>query len=705
MLNNNLSDESYVPTLCLNMIVKNESKIITRLLESVSSVIDCYCICDTGSTDNTKELITEFFQKKNIPGKIVEEPFKNFSHNRNVAMYACNGMSDYILMMDADMVLLVKNFNKKMLKKADTFYLLQGTEDFYYHNVRIIKNNSKYKYFAVTHEYLGCTIHDEKLQINKDELFILDIGDGGAKSDKYERDIRLLTEGIKEEPNNVRYHFYLANSYHDCGEYDKAIEYYKKRINLKDWEQEVWYSYYRIGLILKKTDRIEESIYWWLGAYEVFPYRVENLYEIIEHYRIISKHKLALQFYNLAKNTLQKIITDKVDKDSFLFLHNDVYTHKLEYEYTIIACYLGIKNINNEVVTILNNTNNWSLSSNLFSNMKFYKYILQPKSTIDLSNKFTYKINNELVEFRSSSTCIIKYKKRYILNVRYVNYEITNDGSYIKCDKHITTINKYMLLNKKFKVKKEKIFDLNIDNRRYMGIEDVRIFYDSTNPEIESTHSDQNDDQNDDKDNDKDNDSETILNKLMLIGTCYKQNTNIGICIGNYDITKDQLSAREVNSSFNDNSCEKNWVFVKMGNTNRIIYNWSPITICDVNNMNNSNEDMNISIYKKINTPKIFKYTRGSTCGFNYNNEIWFVLHLVSYENPRHYYHMMAVFDNDMNLQRYSAPFKFSDTCIEYCLGLVVEDSRVIMTYSQWDRTSILSTYDKEDIDKMLVYV
>ena len=49
------------PTLCLNMIVKNESKIITRLFDSVLSIIDCYCICDTGSTDNTVELITDYF--------------------------------------------------------------------------------------------------------------------------------------------------------------------------------------------------------------------------------------------------------------------------------------------------------------------------------------------------------------------------------------------------------------------------------------------------------------------------------------------------------------------------------------------------------------------------------------------------------------------------------------------------------------------
>ena len=101
------------PTLCLNMIVKNESKIIIRLLNSVVSLIDCYCICDTGSTDNTKELISSYFENKNIPGKIVEEPFKNFCHNRNFALTSCLGMSDYILLMDADMVLEINNFEKK----------------------------------------------------------------------------------------------------------------------------------------------------------------------------------------------------------------------------------------------------------------------------------------------------------------------------------------------------------------------------------------------------------------------------------------------------------------------------------------------------------------------------------------------------------------------------------------------------------------
>ena len=100
--------------ICLNMIVKNESSIITRLFDSVLPLINSYCICDTGSTDNTIEIINSYFKNKEIEGKIVEMPFEDFSHNRNYALEQCLNMSnaDYILLLDADMVLKINaNFD------------------------------------------------------------------------------------------------------------------------------------------------------------------------------------------------------------------------------------------------------------------------------------------------------------------------------------------------------------------------------------------------------------------------------------------------------------------------------------------------------------------------------------------------------------------------------------------------------------------
>ena len=231
------------PTLCLNMIVKNESKIIKRMLDSVLPIIDCYCICDTGSTDNTIEVIRNYFDEKGIPGKIVEEPFKNFAHNRTFALKQAAFMSDFVLLMDADMVLDIRSFKKEMLNGHDVFTILQGNNSFFYYNSRIVKNNGECDYVGVTHEYIDTPSNYTNSNLEKDVLFIYDIGDGGSKENKYKRDEMLLLEGLKEEPNNARYHFYLANTYYDVDKIQDAITHYETRIKLGGWKEEVWFSH------------------------------------------------------------------------------------------------------------------------------------------------------------------------------------------------------------------------------------------------------------------------------------------------------------------------------------------------------------------------------------------------------------------------------------------------------------------------------
>jgi tetratricopeptide (TPR) repeat protein len=680
---------NFYPTLCLNMIVKNESKIITRLFDSVINIIDCYCICDTGSTDNTVELIKTYFENKNIPGKIVNEQFKNFAHNRNFALKSCLNMSDYVLLMDADMILQIINFNKKTLSNFDSFYILQGNDDFYYQNLRIIKNNGLFSYIGVTHEYISTPPNNKLLPITKEELFITDYGDGGCKSDKFERDIKLLTNGIIEEPkNSERYHFYLANSHHDAGNFEKAIETYEKRIKIGGWEQEIWYSYYRIGLCYKKLGKISDAIYNWLAAYDILPIRIENLYEIVNHYRHTSKSKLAGHFYDVAQIVLQ----NNENRDNFLFLHNDVYTYKLDYEFTIFALYIGINNINDQVVKILNKCNDGSINNNLFSNMKFYKDILKPIQVIDFGNSVVKNINNENIVLKSSSSCLIpnpfENKNGYLMNVRYVNYLINNTGNYLNCDKHIITQNKYVELSEDFKIINENFLEFNFEDRHYIGVEDVRIFYDS------------------------------YSSKTQFIGTGYHKNNTIGIVAGDYDTNENKLSSIIEIKPFCQSNCEKNWVFVDYNKSINVIYKWHPLQICKINK-----EKELLELIETKEMPKIFSHARGSTCGFTYtkktnlsNNsndninitfvetEIWFVLHMVSYESPRHYYHIISVFDESMNLLRYSAPFKFHTEPIEYCLGLVVEDDRVLITYSVWDRETKLGIYDKKYIDSIIKY-
>jgi glycosyltransferase involved in cell wall biosynthesis len=421
-------------TIVLNMIVKNESRIIQRLLESVYHIIDYYCICDTGSTDNTVDIIIDFFKEKNIQGKIVYEPFKNFEYNRNYALKACLGLGDYILLLDADMKLKVENFKKELLQPYDAIHIYQENGCMIYKNLRIIRNNGLFYYKGVTHEYINCPCNTKYFQLEKKEMFIIDIGDGGSKSDKFERDIQLLLKGIENEPNNDRYHFYLANSYHGSGQYDKAIEMYKKRIKFNGWNQEVWYSYYKIGNIYKNTGEIEKAIYYWLLGYNFYSDRIENLYSIVCHYRIEGKHKLAKMYYDIAVSILDK----KINYSEFLFTEYNIYNYKLYIEYTIIVYYLGIKNINDKVIIILNYCKDENEIKLLFSNMKFYKDVLIQKDKKILDSCFKHTIFDTEHIFTSSSSCMIPYDDGYLMNVRYVNYIMNDKQKYIYKESVIT---------------------------------------------------------------------------------------------------------------------------------------------------------------------------------------------------------------------------------------------------------------------------
>ena len=679
------------PTICLNMIVKNESNILYRLFDSVIEWIDCYCICDTGSTDDTVNKIAEYFKSKNIPGKIVVEPFKDFSHNRNFSLQACNGMSDYVLLLDADMVFRPNEnaFSKKMLTH-DVYYIFQGSNDFYYKNLRIVKNNGHYSYVGVTHEYVNFPQNTVFSTFEKNVVFIDDVGDGGSKGNKYVRDVELLTRGIAENPKNDRYHFYLANTFKDMGKNDEAIEMYKRRIALGGWNQEIWQSYYKIGTCYKNLGKMPEALDAWLMAYNILPNRAENLYEIIKYYRETNKHSLSYLFYTIAKNV---ITACGLKKDEYLFLENDVYTHKCDYEYTIIAYYIENKNITSirqSIINVLNNCCNSLIISNLFKNMKFYDLKLVPLVKCDISFTLDHEINGNLIRFYSSSNSILPKRDGggdssggYIMNVRLVNYTISSEGEYIY-GQHIISLNKFIELTNDFRIIKkeekdegeEKLIDIEYADKRYLGVDDVRLFYESS-----------------------------ISSDLIFIGVGLHENGAFGVVHGKYNGNGNILRPFEIKSEFNLNSpCEKNWVFANIAGEKRIVYGWNPLQICKIDE-ENPTILRNVSLKKNKEYPGFFHHIRGSTCGFNYGDQIWFVVHIVSYEKPRHYYHMMLVFENneDMKLIKYTPVFKFDEHCIEYCIGLIVEDSRIITTYSTWDRTTNIAAYDKKYIEEMMI--
>ena len=661
------------------MIVKNESKIITRLLDSLANIIDCYCICDTGSTDNTRQIITEYFDSRNIPGTVIFEPFKNFEHNRTFSLHACKDANntggtyaDFILLMDADMVLEKgPDFDpvrfKTGLWKSDVFHLFQGSDNFSYKNVRIVKNSLNISYWGVTHEVISTPDGTKYDQIERTTLFINDIGDGGAKADKFTRDIRLLTEGLKEKPNNDRYTFYLANSYRDNGDREKAIETYKKRIEISGWFDEVWQSYYNIGRCHMWSGEPEKAIAYWMLAYDYFPKRLENIYEIMTYYRNQSKHKLVYEFYCMALSQLEGVDKSKID---YLFLQNDIYDYKLDYEYTISGYYYNPDKIDLAALSmnVLCAPNIESgIMNNVISNYKFYCESLPGKP-------FTLNAPPMGPDFRTSTPSLCFHQGQLITNHRQVNYYIDDAGGYVNQAQIIThnVISTHCCDDATYVDSDDEApisFVLGYNKEhdaRYVGLEDVRLF--EHNGETHFT-----------------------ANRGLPDGT-------MRIEYGTIDY--DNRTTKSVILT-GPRNIEKNWVLYADGeNILRIVYGWSPMTTYEIDR-----ETGALTNKCEIQTPRFFELLRGSTNGVKVDDETWFICHLVSYEDRRYYYHVLVAIDNRTGqISRWSRLFTLEREKVEYVLGFVRKnDTEFLLGYSKMDRTSDFKIIEKKELEELFM--
>jgi hypothetical protein len=274
------------PTICLNMIVKNEAGVIRRCLDSVKPLIAHWVIVDTGSTDGTQAIIREHFSS--VPGELHERPWKNFGHNRSEALSFARGKSDYILVIDADEELVVSP-EFVMPSGADAYMVRYGFagSPVTWHRATFVKASLPWRYEGVLHEYLECgqPIDRHKLE----GLRIVSHTDGARNQnpvEKYTRDAAILEQGLKDEPGNLRYVFYLAQSYRDAQNLEKAIENYERRASLGGWAEEVYYSLFQVAVLKQRAKHAPESIVAaYLKAYQYRPSRAESLVELAAYHR------------------------------------------------------------------------------------------------------------------------------------------------------------------------------------------------------------------------------------------------------------------------------------------------------------------------------------------------------------------------------------------------------------------------------------
>lgn len=332
--------------ICFCAIFRNESKNVYRCLNGLKKIIDYISICDTGSTDNTVQLIKKWGKKNNIPTKVHFEQFKNFGYNRTISYILAKESfknADYFLTVDADMVIQIEdNWDKNSLTHQ-SYILKQKNNYIEYWNPRLLRSDIDWKCFGVTHEYWNS---NDNTKINQEKIYSLwidDIGDGGCKDDKAERDERLLINGLNdsEEPEELktRYMFYLAQTYWDMCKNGKALKWYTKRIERGGWIEEIFYSKMRIGEICENMKLYERASNEYLEAWNMRPSRAEPLY-------LLSKMNRLRVDNRIYHSTLCYYFSKKGKKISYpttdtLFIDHNVYNYLFDYEISISAYYIG----------------------------------------------------------------------------------------------------------------------------------------------------------------------------------------------------------------------------------------------------------------------------------------------------------------------------------------------------------------------------
>lgn len=293
--------------LSLCMIVKNEEKVIGRCLDSISDIVDEIIIVDTGSTDKTKSIVSQYTDK------IYDFEWVNdFAKARNYSF--SKATKEYVFWLDADDVVLEED-RKKLIKLKEG---MDGTVDVYtmiynysqdengmpliiQRRERIVKRENNYQWLSPIHEVIvpSGNIVDTDIVITHEKHEIKDVN----------RNLKIFEEMIKNHVKfDDRQEYCYAKELYFLQHIPEAIEQYNKFISkyIKEYDKrkDLLYSalielsdcYKRTGdeekewetllLILKnqipqkdclnriadiffRKKKWEEAIFWYKKAFEI----------------------------------------------------------------------------------------------------------------------------------------------------------------------------------------------------------------------------------------------------------------------------------------------------------------------------------------------------------------------------------------------------------------------------------------------------
>ncbi len=307
-------------TISLCMIVKDEEEVLARCLDSVKEVVDEIIIVDTGSSDKTKEIASQY------TNHVFDFPWRDdFAAARNFSF--SKATMDYCLWLDADDVLLETDQQKLLqlketlspsvdivMMKYNTGFDPEGNPTFSYYRERLIRNHFGYIWQGAVHEAIDLLGH----------IIYTDIAVTHRKlhpSDP-QRNLRIfenqLAQGVSLKP---REQFYYARELYYHQRYEDAIRVFEEFLaSNQGWLENIIEACRFLSYCYHHTGKQAAALQALLQTLVYDAPRAETCCDIGKHFLEQGKYQQAVFWYELA-------LTRNRNDNSGAFISPDCYDY------------------------------------------------------------------------------------------------------------------------------------------------------------------------------------------------------------------------------------------------------------------------------------------------------------------------------------------------------------------------------------------
>jgi tetratricopeptide (TPR) repeat protein len=239
------------------------------------------------------------------------------------------GTADYLLLLDADHVVITEDFDPSVLELD--MYDIEVRGGITHRMPYLVQGDRPWYYRGKTHEYLTC--HEPAHRGDWDGIAVHHHGDGGTRHEKFTRDLALLEEALVDDPDDVRTLFYLAQTRQSLGDHAGALAAFRRRMELGGWDEEIYWSLYQCGVILAERGDWAYAEQAYLAAWEYRPSRAESLYRLAEGARQRGQWHTAVLYADRAA-----AIAHPNDR---LFVESWMYEWGVDFELSIALWWVG----------------------------------------------------------------------------------------------------------------------------------------------------------------------------------------------------------------------------------------------------------------------------------------------------------------------------------------------------------------------------